>query len=234
MGISMNVPNNLVRCLTFTSGTNVFVVGDIHGCYSILFKELDKLGFNFQKDILISVGDLIDRGDENLECITLLDYPWFHMIRGNHEEMCILGRSDKSIRDMHSRNGGEWFYNLSEHQQQQIAQKFSELPVLIEINTGIKKIGFVHADVEINDWELLKQDIQKGNYSIPGVTSAYKNALWGRGRLRNYSDQYDVVTKIDEIYLGHTIVREPVQIDNCFYIDVGSFYTKKLFIKKVS
>lgn len=184
----MNVPNNLVRCLTFTSGTNVFVVGDIHGCYSILFKELDKLGFNFQKDILISVGDLIDHGDENLECITLLDYPWFHMIRGNHEEMCILGRTDKSIRDMHSRNGGEWFYNLSEHQQQQIAQKFSELPVLIEINTGIKKI----------------------------------------------SDQYDVVTKIDEIYLGHTIVREPVQIDNCFYIDVGSFYTKKLFIKKVS
>lgn len=73
----------------------------------------------------------------------------------------------------------------------------------------------------------------QGDYKISGVTSAYNNALWGRGRIRSYSDAYDVVSNIDEIYLGHTIVKEHIQIDNCHYIDVGSSFTKKLCLIKV-
>jgi serine/threonine protein phosphatase 1 len=55
----------------------------------------------------------------------------------------------------------------------------------------------------------------------------------GRGRIRQHSAHYDVVENIDEIYLGHTIVKEHTQIDNCHYIDVGSSFTKKLCIVKI-
>ena len=57
--------------------------------------------------------------------------------------------------------------------------------------------------------------------------------LRGRGRIRQHSAHYDVVENIDEIYLGHTIVKEHTQIDNCHYIDVGSSFTKKLCIVKI-
>ncbi len=38
---------------------------------------------------------------------------------------------------------------------------------------------------------------------------------------------------IDEVYLGHTIVKRHTQIDNCHYIDVGSSYTQQLCIVKI-
>lgn len=74
--------------------SSVYVVGDLHGSYSLLMQELKVLNFDFRKDLLICTGDLIDRGTENLECISLLEQPWFVTVRGNHEEMCVRGQFD--------------------------------------------------------------------------------------------------------------------------------------------
>ena len=217
-----------------TNQTNhIYVVGDLHGCYSLLMQELQNIHFDFQNDVLICTGHLVDRGEENLACISLLDEPWFYTVRGNHEEMCIKSAHDLKIKDIHARNGGEWFYQLSQIQRLEIIERFKQLPLVIEIQLEHKKIGVVHADIDIHDWNAFKQDVSQGDYKISGVTSAYVNALWGRGRIRQYSAHYDVVENIDEIYLGHTIVKEHTKIDNCHYIDVGSSFTKKLCIVKI-
>lgn len=212
---------------------NIYVVGDLHGCYSLLMQELQNINFDFQNDVLICTGDLVDRGEENLACISLLDQPWFYTVRGNHEEMCIKSPHDPKIKDIHARNGGEWFYQLSQTQRLEIIELFKQLPLVIEVQLEHKKIGVVHADIDIHNWNAFKQDISQGDYKISGVTSAYSNALWGRGRIRNHSEHYDNVENIDEIYLGHTIVKEHTKIDNCHYIDVGSSFTKKLCIVKI-
>lgn len=211
----------------------VYIVGDLHGCYNLLMHELRRNDFDFENDLLICTGDLIDRGSENLECVGLLDEPWFCTVRGNHEEMCIRSPVDQKIKDIHACNGGEWFYQLSLKQQSEIITCFQQLPLVVEVQLENKKIGVVHADIDIHDWNAFKADIMQGDYKISGVTSAYNNSLWGRGRIKSYSDAYDVVSNIDEIYLGHTIVKEHTQIDNCHYIDVGSSFTKKLCIVKI-
>jgi len=211
----------------------IYVVGDLHGCYRLLMQELEKIRFNFEQDLLICTGDLVDRGSENLECIALLDHPWFSSVRGNHEEMCIRGRDDVWIQDMHARNGGEWFYLLSTEKQDKLSEIFSQLPLVIEIQLEDKNIGILHADIDIHDWNQFKTNIAKGEPKIPGLTSAYTNALWGRGRIRHHSKRYATVKNIDEIYLGHTIVKHHTQIDNCHYIDVGSSYTQQLCIVKI-
>ena len=196
-------------------------------------QELHLKNFDFDNDLLICTGDLIDRGVENLECISLLDQAWFFTVRGNHEEMCIRGQYDPKMKDMHARNGGAWFYKQFQKTRQRIIDRLIELPLVIEVALNNKKIGIVHADIDIHDWNIFKEDIAKGDYKIPGITSAYSNALWGRGRIRNQSDYYETVKNIDEIYLGHSIVKEHTQIDNCHYIDIGSSFTKKLCIVKV-
>lgn len=211
----------------------IYVVGDLHGCYRLLMQELEKIRFNFEQDLLICTGDLVDRGSENLECISLLDQPWFSSVRGNHEEMCIKGRYDVWIQDMHARNGGEWFYLLSTEKQDELSEILSKLPLVIEIQLEDKNIGILHADIDIHDWNQFKTNIAKGERKIPGLTSAYTNALWGRGRIRHHSKRYGTVKNIDEIYLGHTIVKRHTQIDNCHYIDIGSSYTQKLCIVKI-
>ena len=224
---------NHVQSIDGSVFKSVYVVGDLHGSYQLLMRQLMTIDFDFENDLLICTGDLIDKGKENLECISLIDKPWFKSVRGNHEEMCIKGLFDLKLRQLHERNGGEWFYQLPSHHQYKIIKSFEDLPLVIELQLQEKKIGVVHADIDIHEWGAFKADIVQGNYEIQGMNSAYDNALWGRGRIKNYSDNYDVVENIDEIYLGHTIVREMTQIDNCYYLDVGSSFTNKLCLVKI-
>ena len=74
----------------------LYAVGDIHGCYNLLMSRLNVIGFDFKNDLLVAVGDLVDRGIQNQECIALLDQPWFASVKGNHEDLVIMGAINKS------------------------------------------------------------------------------------------------------------------------------------------
>ena len=69
-----------------------FVFGDVHSYFDIWMKALKDAGFKEDNDkhILISLGDLLDRGDKSLECLTFInslpDYRKI-LIRGNHEDL---------------------------------------------------------------------------------------------------------------------------------------------------
>lgn len=47
--------------------------------------EFEKVSFDFACDLLISVGDFVDRGAENVECLELIIMFWFRVVRGNYE-----------------------------------------------------------------------------------------------------------------------------------------------------
>ena len=66
------------------------IVGDIHGCLDELLDLLDQLAFDRQRDVLISVGDIVDRGPKIKETIAFLfGLPSFFMVRGNHEDKLL-------------------------------------------------------------------------------------------------------------------------------------------------
>jgi serine/threonine protein phosphatase 1 len=74
-----------------------FVMGDIHGSYKALKQCLQRSRFNYQKDRLIVLGDIIDGHDEAFECVEeLLKIRNLVAIRGNHDdwfdEFCQTGR----------------------------------------------------------------------------------------------------------------------------------------------
>lgn len=64
-----------------------FVIGDIHGCFDAVRAILGDVKFDESKDRLFSVGDLVDRGPDSIEAIDWIAKPWFHAVRGNHEQM---------------------------------------------------------------------------------------------------------------------------------------------------
>jgi len=101
----------------------LWAVGDIHGCYNLLMTRLKEIGFDFENDLLVAVGDLVDRGAQNIECIELLSKPWFTSVRGNHEDLCIGGLHNESYKRCHVANGGEWFYELEYLKQLEIIKK---------------------------------------------------------------------------------------------------------------
>lgn len=205
----------------------VFAVGDLHGSYNLLMAKLDEGGFDFEKDLLISVGDLVDRGSQNIQCVELLSKPWFTAVRGNHEELCIKGLHDESYKRCHVANGGAWFYQLDGQAMYNIAKVFAELPVVLEINHNGQKFGFVHGHIEQNDWEEFKQSFKEPPSPFRDPIDL---AMWGRERLNPDAKQYVHVNGVDAVIMGHTVTLQPCKRDNCIWIDTGAVHNGNLTI----
>ena len=92
-----------------------YVVGDLHGMFSLLESQLEKLKFNPETDRVFSVGDLVDRGPESFRVLEFLDKPWFFSIKGNHEMMLLEAKHKKTTyRSWINNNGGEWWQDKLE------------------------------------------------------------------------------------------------------------------------
>lgn len=89
------------------------IIGDIHGCYPELLALLEKVHFDQQRDALISLGDLIDRGEYSYEVFDFFRRVRQQMgercviVRGNHEQMLLSSVSETWMRDMWQNDGGQ-------------------------------------------------------------------------------------------------------------------------------
>ena len=71
----------------------ILAIGDIHGKFTRLLSLIHKIDFDERKDLLILLGDYIDRGDENMRCLRwameMSEKPNVVALRGNHEQMML-------------------------------------------------------------------------------------------------------------------------------------------------
>ena len=190
-----------------------FIVGDIHGCFSLLAKKLKEVNFDKTKDRLFSVGDLVDRGNESEECYKWLNKPWFHAVRGNHEQMVIDVKYGLWPEHNLYINGGAWFFGLTHEEQMCYVDLFDSLPYVITVDTKFGKVGIIHADCPVSDWNLLDLDDRH----------AKEMCLWGRIRI-TYQD-YIPIENIWRVFHGHTITEERVQYGNVHFIDTGAVFS---------
>lgn len=204
-----------------------FVVGDIHGCFTRLQSTLDEIGFDPNRDRLFSVGDLVDRGPESERSLEWLDKPWFHAVRGNHEQMAIdhcAGMSDAGIYAM---NGGTWMLGKTKAEAQQYADAFSALPIVIEVETKEGLFGIVHADCPVADWADLGPALSDMN-----ADAFAQCCIWSRERITNRIDS--PVANIRMVIVGHTPIQQPVSLGNVFYIDTGAVFGRDFTIIQIN
>jgi serine/threonine protein phosphatase 1 len=218
---------SLVRRFNLNQAGHDFVVGDVHGCFSKLSGELDRLGFDRSADRLFSVGDLVDRGPESVSIADWLTQPWFHAVRGNHEQMaldCLAGELDP---DDYLHNGGAWFLDLSLAHRQRIAAQLDALPVAMEVETPSGLVGIVHADCPFASWEALVAELCSED--APAIAEI---CLSSRDR---FIDEDDVgVTGVTRVFVGHTPVRRPVALGNVHYIDTGAVFGRSLTVLRIN
>ncbi|MGH8349781.1 MAG: metallophosphoesterase [Pseudomonas sp.] len=199
-----------------------FAVGDIHGCFSRLQAALDAVRFNPDVDRLFSVGDLVDRGPESEQVDLWLAKPWFHAVRGNHEQMAVDAyRADPEgrMKVMHLINGGSWLYARSSVEQAWYSGLLADLPLVIEVRTPAGLVGIVHADCPYDHWNEFVQAIEQGSpVKVAHVTAI---AQWSRKRIFEESSQ--VVSGIRAVVVGHTPVRQPAVLGNVYHIDTGGW-----------
>ncbi|TBN49196.1 metallophosphoesterase [Pseudomonas sp. BGI-2] len=195
-----------------------FAVGDIHGHFTRLQAALEGAGFNPTVDRLFSVGDLIDRGPECRNALDWLDKPWFHAVRGNHDDYVV--HFDTCDVDSWIYNGGLWFTGLSLSEQNEFAAKFAELPIAIEVETTQGLIGIVHADCPFASWERLREELESPE-SSQCLIQVQHRCMWSRSRL----DQWEMhgVEGLRAMIVGHTPIRKPVRLGNVIHIDTAGW-----------
>lgn len=161
------MPRHLFKFFTQNRQGRDFVVGDIHGCFSLLEALLVSVGFRSEADRVFSVGDLVDRGDESKRAAEFIRKPWFHSIMGNHEQMLLDSKTDSLTRHNWIRhNGGDWWDDMPEDEQTVLQQLITTLPLVFEIATARGRVGIVHADVpEATHWQDFIRALQKDKHA---------------------------------------------------------------------
>lgn len=165
-----------------------FAVGDIHGCFNRLQAVLDEIGFDPAKDRLFSVGDLVDRGPDSDQVLDWIARPWFHAVRGNHGDLAIRWAArgaEPSPWNMtkgdYLGNGGAWNVGNPLAMQQEIAEAFKFLPLVMEVETAKGLVGIVHADTHGYVWQAFTQQLQ--SRSANDAFDAQYHAIWSRERM---------------------------------------------------
>lgn len=205
----------------------IYVVGDLHGCYQSLLALMHKVQFDKSQDLIVSVGDLIDRGNDSIGCLRLQREAWFKPVLGNHEAMALEVVRDEinALRWYH--NGGDWYWDMMDGDDttlkaevNQLILDVSKLPYVIEVVLEDRKVAIVHADYPSNDYVFGK----------PLPTESF---IWSRDRFTLISEDQKrtvptytdfSVLGIDAVYFGHTPVKEVLRAGNLNYIDTGAVF----------
>jgi len=203
-----------------------FVVGDIHGCFTKLKSELRDIAFNESIDRLFSVGDLVDRGTESEQSLEWLDKPWFHAVRGNHEQLAIDAEKGFYDPGHYTANGGAWFISLTPPERLKFADAFIALPIALDVETSAGLIGIVHAECPVSDWGDMAARLDDGH-----AGQFAQACVWSRDRATNKDTS--VVAGVKHVIVGHTPMQRPIQLGNVIYIDTGAVFGRELTIIQI-
>ncbi|MGR7070827.1 protein-serine/threonine phosphatase [Klebsiella aerogenes] len=202
---------------------NIWLVGDLHGCFDLLMSQLRQRKFDPWQDLLISVGDLIDRGPQSVKCLGLLHCRWFRAVRGNHEQMALdaLASGEMALWTM---NGGGWYPTASQEQKRLADLLFNrcrDVPLIIELRSQDTTHVIAHADypASVYRWQLPVDEHQ---------------VLWGRQRLTDHlAGRHGEIAGAEHFWFGHTPLKRRYDSDNQHYIDTGAVFGGELTLVRL-
>ena len=243
----------MVKTLPVNPQGRDFVVGDLHGCYTLLQTALANVSFDPTMDRLISVGDLVDRGPQSLECLQLLDKSWFYATMANHEDLMLSYLDRSPMGDYWFQNGGSWFGDLCGSDKaivkQYCALYASKLPKLITLNMKDgRKFHVMHAELDTQEVLSDKDFADEAKFTKLWDEIEFHNGgkvgMWGRLVFKHlYRQKLDThnidkylrgatISKIGKwaqgsnlstVYVGHSVMREPTKVWNLVNLDTCAF-----------
>ena len=226
-------------------GGRFLIVGDLHGQLDMLLRLLLAADYDESRDILISVGDLIDRGDQSLNtAFFFVNHPRRFGVLGNHEGYLLEASGLPADAFFWMSQGGDWAKIASRASLQGLNSVLSRCPIAIELmlENPTRRIGILHAEVPIGmEWDDLHQLHIERDKMRELMLSPAEDWLRGRHRIRTAAmmqdwldhpegsfpfGAYELTTPgIDLVISGHSILphRLPYRSRNQLWIDTGAF-----------
>jgi serine/threonine protein phosphatase 1 len=204
---------------------DIYAVGDVHGCLDQLERLLDDVQPNLSQDVLLFVGDYIDRGPDSQGVVDYIlrlrqKYSRDHVVclKGNHEamfldflqgrerEMFLFNGGLSTLRDYWGERwdgAGELLLPPEHENFYQELKDYYETPDYIFVHGGLR----------------------------PGVSLAEqqeRDLLWIRGEFIGSTEDFGRV-----VVFGHTPFKRPLVMPNKIGIDTGAVYGNYLTCLKL-
>lgn len=207
-----------------SSYQRVFAVGDLHGKLPLLKHMLKQVKFNPDHDILVSVGDLIDRGPDSAGMLEFYQqHDWFYAVAGNHELLMAdamryggpfhINEEHPKPLKLWFKNAGDWSLQESQARLEQLNKIILAMPCVITLKLASDKmVGISHAQPHTLNWQEM-QNWQGDVYSKP-------RWIWGRTRIKG--EPAESVTGVDYTIHGHTATQRLYKVANSYFIDTAS------------
>ena len=173
---------------TLDSDNRVWVIGDIHGYVETLKSLIENLNLG-SKDIVICLGDMVDRGPDSAGVVKLfMEKENLYSLKGNHEEMLLMDWEKTNGLGNYSHDG--FWSSLSPLSRED----------MIEIMTFIR---FLPTEIILDKFRL----VHAGYCDMPYADSLEQQTdterLWSR-------DIFTVNYPFDQertVIVGHTIIQ---------------------------
>lgn len=139
----------------------IYAMSDIHGCYKMFMKMLDKLALTAEDELYI-LGDTIDRGSEGIRLILELSVKEnVHLFMGNHEHTAYymlkyadlpidaaVGGLIAELYPLWLSDGGQSTYDeymkLDEHIRRYLLKTLKNLPTHTAVRAGERDFLLSH------------------------------------------------------------------------------------------
>ena len=163
--------DQMVETVRVETGQNITVVGDIHGQFLDLLRIFESCGWPSPRNKYLFNGDIVDRGDQSVECLILLyafkiTYPKsIYINRGNHESK-TCGNAGTFLRDSFSMDKSGSLFDACH-------ESFIALPMATVINNRIYVVhAGVRSDYDIEDtsrWDRFNLNATSNEYVISSM-----------------------------------------------------------------
>lgn len=220
----------------FSSFKGFTVVGDIHGDY-LKFKKLTDI-CKEKKHFLISVGDIVDYGDDSVSCVKLMSSLYETnkglMIFGNHERKYLKFLKQYEENNIKIKTAGgiaktiEQFNTLSDEDKKSIIHISYKMIEAAPYIVKIDHIVIAHGGIHKNFWDTEESCFGEiRNTAIFGEVIAHAEVEDGKYPSRNY-DWVNFIPKDRLVIIGHDIVSiEPLFKENenggkLLHLDTGN------------
>lgn len=211
---------------------HIYVIGDIHGMYDKLMSVMSQFTVN-EDDLLIFLGDYIDRGPESARCVeyvkNLCKAPNVVALMGNHEMMMINSIAESGGADFNSDFAKMWLGNGGE-----------------KTCASFKR----YEDMGNNKIELIRWIVQRPHLLRLGENTYFSHSGFNVHKklkecdiddfLWNRYEFFDMYKGDDKWFIGHTPVQYlrdngygetdenedvdmPLHLGNITFLDTGSF-----------
>ncbi len=189
----------------------VFVIGDLDADLAKFEQALSSVNFNPVEDILFSLGDVIDRGNDSITLLKRFKELDVKMCLGNHEHMFLesLLAHDPSYYNLWVENGGRWHTFASAGELKFVYKQLLKCPLSFLIEYAGLKIGLSHTVTADWDWQHRSKNKQR----------AVSSLLWDRSLVRK--NEPVINPSIDFSVHGHNTTTEPFWLGNTFHLDTN-------------